>query len=52
MAITYIVALATLVMINNERPFFNALVPAIAFSISIQTITPIKRWWLKRRKHT
>lgn len=50
LAITYIVAVVTFIFIKNDHPFLNAIIPTVAFSISLQTIPPVKRWWLKKRK--
>lgn len=47
-ATTYIVASIALIMIGNENPFRNALVPALGFLLSIQSLPFIKRTWIRQ----
>lgn len=47
--ITYLVALIFLISTKLPQPFLNAIVPAIGFMLSIQTLPIAKRWWIKRR---
>ncbi len=45
--IIYIVAVKVLYFIGNNNYFLNALVPAIGYFISVQSLPFIKRWWIK-----
>ncbi len=46
--ITYIVALSLLYLIGVDRIFLSALVPAIGFILSVQTLPAVKRWWMSK----
>lgn len=45
--ITYFVALAVLYVIGVENYFLAALMPAIGFVLSTQSLPAIKRWWVR-----
>ncbi len=45
--LTYIVAVVFLLIIKNENPFVNALVPALGFYLSTQSLPMIKKWWIR-----
>lgn len=45
--LTYIVAVVFLLIIKNENPFVNALVPALGFYLSTQSLPMIKKWWVR-----
>lgn len=47
-AITYLVALVFLISTKLPQPFLNAVVPAIGFMLSVQTVPIAKKWWLKK----
>lgn len=44
--LTYLIAVATLFVIQNEHPFRNAFIPALAFFASVQSIPFVKRMWV------
>lgn len=44
---TYLMIVLLLWLINAPKPWFNALVPALAFVLSTLTLPIIKKWWLK-----
>lgn len=46
--ITYIVATGVLFSIGNDAPFRNALIPAIGYFLSTQSLPAIKRSWIKK----
>lgn len=46
--ITYLVMLLFMRSLGVERYWANALVPALGFFLSIQSLPFIKRWWIKR----
>ena len=48
-AITYAIAGLVMTVIHAERPFVNALIPAVGFFLSTQSLPFIKRWWIQRR---
>ena len=48
-AIIYVIAVKVLFLIGSERYFLNALMPAIGYFISVQSIPFIKKWWIKSR---
>lgn len=45
---TYIVAALALVSIANDHPFRNALIPAIGFFLSTQSLPFLKRRWMQK----
>ena len=45
--LTYIVAVAFLVIIKDSNPYVHALVPVIGFYLSTQSLPIIKKWWSK-----
>jgi len=46
-AIIYVIAVKVLNFIGVEDYFSNALVPAIGYFISVQSLPFIKKWWIK-----
>jgi hypothetical protein len=49
--LTYIVAFLWLSIIENERPFMNALVPCGGYLFSTLSLPFAKRWWIKNHTH-
>ena len=45
--IIYVIAIKVMYFIGTENYFLNALVPAIGYFISVQSLPFIKKWWLK-----
>ncbi len=45
--ITYIVALKFLYFIGVENYYLNALLPAVGYFLSVQSLPFIKKWWIK-----
>lgn len=48
--ITYLFAVLWLTVIENEKPFLNALVPCGGYLFSTMSLPFAKRWWIKRNK--
>lgn len=48
MLVTYVVACGVLFVIGNANPFRNALIPALGYFISTQSLPFIKRFWINR----
>lgn len=46
--VTYIVAVLLLYSIGVERAFLAALVPAVGFMLSVQSLPVLKRWWIRQ----
>lgn len=51
-AATYIIAALALVSIGNDHPFRNALIPAIGFFLSTQSLPFLKERWIAKRLGT
>lgn len=49
--LTYIVASGWLLMIENGKPFLNALVPAGGYLLSTLSLPFVKRRWIKKQNH-
>jgi len=47
-AITYIIVAFLLYFIGANNFLLGALVPAIGFFLSTQTLPAIKKWWLRK----
>jgi hypothetical protein len=48
--ITYTIAVIFLIMTALPFPFLSALIPAIGFMLSVQTIPTVKKWWLTKKR--
>lgn len=48
-AIIYVVAVKVLIFVDSQNYFLNALVPAIGYFISVQSLPFIKKWWINNR---
>ncbi|MDO8518125.1 MAG: hypothetical protein Q7S26_02440 [bacterium] len=48
MLVTYVVACGVLFVIGNSNPFRNALIPALGYLLSTQSLPFIKRFWINR----
>jgi O-antigen/teichoic acid export membrane protein len=46
--ITYVIAALVMLTVHLSRPWLSALIPAIGFFISVQSIPMLKRWWIQR----
>ena len=46
--VIYVIAVKVLYLIGSDRYFLNALMPAIGYFISVQSLPFIKKWWIKR----
>lgn len=44
---TYLIVLYFLLAINAPNPYFNALIPAVAFILSTLSLPFIKNWWVE-----
>lgn len=49
LVITYITAATVLFIIGVKDYYLGALVPALGFLLSTQSLPLIKNWWIKRR---
>jgi hypothetical protein len=47
---TYVLAALLLLVIKNDNPFINALVPTLGYFLSFQSLPFIKKWWTKNIK--
>lgn len=47
--ITYAAAVIFLLSVELPHPFLNALVPAIGYVLSMQSLPIVKRWWQRRK---
>lgn len=45
--IIYIIAVKLLYFVGTGNYYLNALVPAIGYFISVQSLPFIKKWWIK-----
>ena len=48
-AVIYILAVWVMYFIGSENYYQNALVPAIGYFISVQSLPFIKKWWIKNK---
>lgn len=47
--ITYVVAGVTLQLIGAVKPWLTAFVPALGWILSTLTLTPLKKWWMRKQ---
>ncbi|MFZ2253395.1 MAG: hypothetical protein WAW13_04500 [Minisyncoccia bacterium] len=47
--ITYVVATIWLIVIENEKPFLNALVPLGGYLLSTLSLSFVKKWWIEKQ---
>ncbi len=45
--VIYVIAVKVLYFTGSENYFSNALVPAIGYFLSVQSLPFIKKWWIK-----
>ncbi len=48
-ALTYIVIVIFMYFAEIGKPFVNAIVPTIGFTLSTLTVSFVKRWWIKHQ---
>ncbi len=46
-AIIYVIAVKVFYFLGSEDPFLSAIVPALGYFISVQSLPFIKKWWIK-----
>lgn len=46
---TYVIAVLVLFAINNEKPWFNGLIPAIGYLLSTLSLPFIKNRWISKK---
>ncbi len=46
--VTYVLVTLLLLAIGNNDPFVNALVPALGYFLSAQSLPFIKKWWIRK----
>ena len=44
---TYVVAVVVLYLMDIERFYLSALIPAVGYFLSVQSLPLIKQWWIK-----
>lgn len=47
--ITYTLICIFLIIIEVEKPFISAIIPAFAYLVSTASLNLIKNWWLKSK---
>lgn len=47
--VTYLVVLAFMFIIENDKPFINAIVPSLGFFLSTLVVGGLKKHWVKLR---
>ena len=50
LVLTYIFAVLYLKIADTTNPFFGAVVPTVGFFLSTQTLSIVKKWWLRKKK--
>jgi len=48
--VTYIVVSVFLVIIKNDKPFINAIVPSLGFFLSGLVVSGLKTYWVRKRQ--
>lgn len=47
---TYFLIFFFMILIGDNRPFWNALIASIGYLISTSSYSLLKSWWLRRKK--
>ncbi|QQR79212.1 MAG: hypothetical protein IPJ68_02970 [Candidatus Moraniibacteriota bacterium] len=47
MLVTYVIAYGAFIVIGNENPLRNALIPVIGYFLSTQSLPLLKKWWME-----
>ena len=47
--LTYLVIVIFMQFTDIERPFLNAIVPTVGFTLSTLSISYLKKWWISRQ---
>lgn len=47
--LTYVVIVSYLVVIDNDKPLVNALVPVVGYLLSTLVVRSVRRFWQKTR---
>lgn len=47
--ITYIAAFLVMYSIGASKPYLNAFIPVLGFMLSTQSISVIKKYWIKNK---
>lgn len=45
----YLVATIFMIFVEIAKPWINALIPAVGYFLSEQSLPFIKKWWIKKR---
>lgn len=48
--VTYLVVLGFLFIINNDKPFINAIVPSLGFFLSTLAVNVLKKQWIRSKQ--
>lgn len=48
--ITYLFVSLVFIVLQNERPFVNAIIPVVGYLLSTLSVTLIKNKWLEKSK--
>ena len=49
-AIIYVIAVKAMLFVGLNNPLKNALIPAIGYFISVQSLPFVKKWWIKNHE--
>ena len=49
--VTYCVVAAFLIIIKNDMPFVNAIIPSLGFFLSTLVVSGLKRHWISVRRN-
>lgn len=50
MTVTYIIVVAFLFLIGNDRPFIGAAVPPLGFYLSTLVVSDLKKYWIRKKQ--
>ena len=48
--VTYVVVSGFLLVISNDSPFINAIVPSLGFFLSTLVVSGLKKHWVRKRQ--
>ena len=48
MCLTYVIAYGAFIVIGNDNPLRNSLIPVIGYFLSTQSLPILKKWWVEK----
>jgi len=47
---TYMLVVLIMFTLGVQKPFINAIIPAVGYMLSTLSISIVKEWWIEKRR--